>query len=164
MRHTGQQLFMENKMQSRRYQSVLAPLWRQRLLHPAGVVLAVALVIGGLNIGLAPGVDAQPAKPAASGPAPVYIPAVPFRNRNRFPPYPKDSFELGEEGTVGIKLIVSVNGRVSDIRVVKSSGSPRLDRATALWIKSRWRYHPAMLNNVPVASTIAFNVTFVLKK
>lgn len=164
MRHTGQQLFMENKMQSMRYYIALAPFWCRRLLHPAGFVLAVALVIGGLNIGLAPEVDAQPNKPAASGPAGVYIPAVPFRNRNRFPPYPHDSFELGEEGTVSLKLIVSAKGRVSDIKVVKSSGSSRLDRAAAIWIQSRWRYHPAMLNGTPVASTVAFNVSFVLKK
>ncbi len=45
------------------------------------------------------------------------------------PPYPPLAEENGEEGTVGLSVLVAPGGKVADVKVTKSSGSPRLDRA-----------------------------------
>lgn len=45
------------------------------------------------------------------------------------PPYPTISQENGEEGTVVLKIMVSPDGKVTNVGVVKSSGFARLDRA-----------------------------------
>lgn len=45
------------------------------------------------------------------------------------PPYPPIARENGEEGTVVLKILVSPSGSVSNVKIAKSSGSARLDRA-----------------------------------
>ena len=45
------------------------------------------------------------------------------------PPYPTISQENGEEGTVVLKIMVSPDGKVTNVGVAKSSGFARLDRA-----------------------------------
>lgn len=45
------------------------------------------------------------------------------------PPYPPLAQENGEEGTVGLSVLVAPGGRVVSVSVVKSSGSARLDKA-----------------------------------
>ena len=45
------------------------------------------------------------------------------------PPYPTISQENGEEGTVVLKIMVSPEGKVTNVGVAKSSGFARLDRA-----------------------------------
>ena len=45
------------------------------------------------------------------------------------PPYPTISQENGDEGTVVLKIMVSPEGKVTNVGVAKSSGFARLDRA-----------------------------------
>lgn len=54
--------------------------------------------------------------------------------------YPKDALRRKEEGPVGMILTVSPEGRVSDCRVVASSGFADLDKATCVLLKERMRY------------------------
>jgi protein TonB len=70
---------------------------------------------------------------------------------------------LGEEGTVQLQVTIGVNGRVRDARVVKSSGSERLDNAARQWVQSHWRYHPATRDGHAVTSQERVNVVFNLK-
>lgn len=43
--------------------------------------------------------------------------------------YPEDAILRGEEGKVSIEFVLGAQGELVDIGVLKSSGSPRLDRA-----------------------------------
>lgn len=150
-------------------------LWRQfvsagvRLRVPwhsialdMGMVLIGALIVLGLAQNVTTATMAQSSRPAASDAA--FSPARPIRSLNRFPPYPSDSLELGEEGAVTLRLSIAANGRVSDVRIIRSSGSARLDSSAVNWIKARWRYYPATLNGQPVASAVQFKVTFALRR
>ena len=58
-------------------------------------------------------------------------PNNPIKTRGSIPkpPYPQISQENGEEGTVVLSVLVAPGGRVSDVKVSKSSGHSRLDRS-----------------------------------
>lgn len=58
--------------------------------------------------------------------------------------YPPDALSKGEQGAVGIEFIIARNGRVSDCRVVQSSGSQLLDRKTCMLVTERALYSPAL--------------------
>jgi protein TonB len=66
--------------------------------------------------------------------------------------YPALSSRLGEQGNVMVRYDVGVDGSISNVAVVKSSGSERLDAAAVNCVSSRWRNTPAMQGNTPVAS------------
>lgn len=159
----GKKLFVENKMRCVRHPSAPMParletLWRRVRMVP----LALALLLCGVPIGVAPTVQAQSSHPAAS--VPGFIPAAPVRNRNRLPPYPDDALNLGRTGAVFVRLSITETGRISEVKVLRSSGSTRLDQATARWIETRWQYRPATLNGRPVASIIQFRVVYAITK
>lgn len=59
---------------------------------------------------------------------------------------------MGEEGRVTLQLQVSAAGVVTDARVTKSSGFPRLDDAARRAL-SLCRFDPATVDGQPVAST-----------
>lgn len=78
---------------------------------------------------------AKPQAPVAAKPPPA-PPAVTVRSNpkpgKRFekPPYPAASQRAGEQGEVTVSVCVGADGRMSDAKIVKSSGFPRLDDAT----------------------------------
>lgn len=70
-------------------------------------------------------------------------PAVPPRLVRRVQPdYPEAARQAGKEGTTLLRFIVSAGGRVSDVQVVRSSGSDALDDAAGDAVE-RWRFSPA---------------------
>jgi len=77
--------------------------------------------------------------------------------------YPPQSKRLNEEGDVFLNLLVSEDGRVSDVRVEKSSGYPRLDEAAVAQVK-KWRYLPGTRDGKPAAMWKAVKVTWKIKK
>jgi len=84
------------------------------------------------------------------------------RFRNSGPPYPELARALGQQGTVGLLLEITAEGRVAEARVVQSSGHPILDsaaRQTALG----WRFRPATRDNAAVADRIRTSVVFRLE-
>lgn len=58
------------------------------------------------------------------------------------PDYPSAAARLGEEGATGLKLFINVDGRVSDVQLVSSSGSSRLDEAAVKHAKRNWVFSP----------------------
>jgi len=64
--------------------------------------------------------------------------------------YPQDATKLGEQGDVYITFLINEDGTVTDPIVVRSSGSPRLDAASAVLV-TRWRYNPARQGESPVS-------------
>lgn len=172
-------LFEENKMQCLWHRFASDHSRHRTPQHLAGIAFLIALhalLIVGFAVGTATFAAAQPSipssapsasEPSVSGPSasnPGFLPAKPIRHLNRFPPYPRDSVQRREEGTVLVKLTINADGRVNEVLVVQSSGSARLDKTTTSWIKSRWRYLPATLNGQPTVSTTTLKVVFVLKK
>ncbi len=91
---------------------------------------------------------------AAPPPAP---PAVTLKSRpkpgRRFekPDYPSAALRAGEQGDVVVSVCVDKDGRMSDVKLVKSSGFPRLDDATLKGL-ARTRLDPAIgTDNKPIA-------------
>lgn len=56
--------------------------------------------------------------------------------------YPRRALESGISGTVFLRFVVGVDGRVADCRVIRSSGNAELDETTCRLIRKRFRYRP----------------------
>lgn len=77
-------------------------------------------------------------------------------------PYPVASIRLEEEGVVELAIHVLRHGRIADVRVARSSGYPRLDRAAVDEARRNWRLQPAMQGDVRVDAWGSFRVVFRL--
>jgi protein TonB len=62
--------------------------------------------------------------------------------RNPPPGYPAAARRNGEEGTVTLRVLVSVEGAPRDVLLERSSGSGLLDAAALAAVKN-WRFAPA---------------------
>lgn len=107
----------------------------------------------------APVIEAVPVPPA---PEPtVVVRARPIDGANRSPEYPREARRRSEEGTVQLVLWVGVEGNVGEVRIGRSSGHPRLDRA-AQQAAAQWRFAPATRDGVPIGSEFELDVEFRL--
>jgi protein TonB len=104
----------------------------------------------------------QAVQPTPPQPAqPVITPSkIVGRTHNCDSYYPPLSQKLNESGTVMIHYDVGVDGTISNVSVLKSSGSDRLDRAAVACVSTKWRNTPAMQGDTPVASSHEANVQF----
>lgn len=66
------------------------------------------------------------------------------------PEYPAAAVRNEETGTTSLESCLTVEGRLVDTQVTKSSGSKILDEATLEWAKEA-RYQPAEFNGEPFA-------------
>jgi len=108
-------------------------------------------------------VEVKPEKNDALA-APVMPPRVDAsRLRNPAPVYPSASRRRGEEGTVLLELLVLADGSVTDVRVKKSSGHPRLDQSALNAVK-RWRYTPATRAGVAIEYRYLQPIKFDLRQ
>lgn len=100
-----------------------------------------------------PASPASPASSVASAPAPSTTRAsAPSRTAATVsaaqcekPEYPSASRRLEEEGTVSLRFLVGVDGRVIQSEIEKSSGFPRLDQAARAGL-SKCRFQPATVD------------------
>jgi protein TonB len=79
------------------------------------------------------------------------------------PPYPLLARRLGHQGRVTLRLTISPSGRVERAEIVGSSGWPDLDARAADWVRSHWRYQPAIRGGVAVPSQTMAAVRFDLR-
>lgn len=79
------------------------------------------------------------------------------------PAYPPSDIRAGREGTAEIEVYVLPNGRVGDVRIVKSAGSPTLDQSAIDEARRRWRLLPATRDGEPYAQWHRLKVTFNLR-
>ncbi|MGH8031935.1 MAG: energy transducer TonB [Luteimonas sp.] len=77
------------------------------------------------------------------------------------PKYPPGAYRAGEQGTVLVGARVDAQGHVSDVAIVKRSGSRALDRAAVSEVRG-WKFRPALNNGKPVASNIRVPVDYRL--
>ncbi len=73
--------------------------------------------------------------------------------------FPPGSEDLGEFGSVTLRVLVDVQGGVSAVQRLKSSGYARLDQQAANVIR-RARFNPHQVNGVPRAMWVTIPVNF----
>jgi TonB family protein len=99
-----------------------------------------------------PGAVVTPQARFATPPPPVgtKVPSAPVKfdpNREAGgifpkPEYPGYAQRQHQEGTGEIEIWVDPSGRVTEVKVVKTSGFPLLDESTVKTVKDRWRFPP----------------------
>lgn len=97
------------------------------------------------------------APPLVPDRAPVAIAAT-----RSTPPYPIIARRVGWEGTVMLRLTVSVQGRVTHADVMTSSGHAELDRAAQEWVVAHWTYRPAIKDGSAIEAQVLTKVLFNL--
>lgn len=75
--------------------------------------------------------------------------------------YPSFSKRIGEEGNVEMRIQIDETGSVQNVQVVKSSNSPRLDKA-ATELALRIRFKPYIQNGSAIKVAAKFGVKFKL--
>lgn len=78
------------------------------------------------------------------------------------PDYPALSRRLGEEGKLMLQVELDESGRISNTRIVNSSGYSRLDNAALAAVKT-WRCRPAMRDGQPVRAIALQPFNFVIQ-
>jgi protein TonB len=117
----------------------------------------------------APVVVTAPAPVAPAPPAPPPVKAEPVRvaavvnsaNCEK-PDYPSASRRLEEEGTVSLRFLVGVDGKVIQAEVEKSSGYKRLDEAARAGL-SRCAFKPATVDGKPEQGWATMKYTWRLE-
>ena len=124
---------------------------------PGGVAGGVP---GGIVGGVLGGVPKEAAPPPPDKPVRVggQIKA-PRKVRDQPPAYPDVAKQARVEGVVVLEAVISPEGRVTDVKVLR--GSPLLDDSAVNAVKS-WVYTPTLLNGVPVPVVMTVTVSFKL--
>ncbi|HXZ02030.1 MAG TPA: TonB family protein [Stellaceae bacterium] len=101
-----------------------------------------------------------PAAPAAE-PARV-LPRIDARHSQE-PDYPPTSRRLGEQGSLILQVLVDVDGRVIDEKLLQSSGYDRLDQAALDGVKGNYRFLPGTVDGKPQQMWYTFKFTWKLR-
>ena len=80
---------------------------------------------------------------------------------NPKPVYPPEARRRGQEGLVILQVLISGEGLPQRVEMVQSSGYALLD-AAALEAVRQWRFSPARIGNLPIASQVEVPVRFKL--
>lgn len=102
--------------------------------------------------------NAPPAPPAP----PVVTAAVISASGCEKPEYPSASKRLEEEGTVQLKFLVGVDGKVIESAIEKSSGFRRLDEAARAGL-SKCQFKPGTVDGKPQQSWASMKYTWRLE-
>ena len=78
------------------------------------------------------------------------------------PAYPPASRRLEEEGTVGLRFLIGVDGSVLQSEVVKSSGFTRLDEAARNAL-AKCQFRPGSVDGKPEQSWASIQYTWRLE-
>ena len=91
------------------------------------------------------------------------VPPRRLGGRIRDSDYPLEAGVQGVSGTVGVRFVVAVDGRVPRCQVTRSSGSELLDATTCRLIMQRYRYKPAHdARGEPFESVLVQNETWII--
>ena len=113
----------------------------------------------------APALASTPAPVAAApsrSPAPARTAAAVNINQCEKPEYPSASRRLEEEGTVALRFLVGVDGKVIQSEVEKSSGFKRLDEAARAGL-SKCQFRPALVDGKPEQAWASIKYTWRLE-
>lgn len=104
-----------------------------------------------------------PVKPAAPPPPPTRVMPRIDAAHSQEPEYPPVSRRLGEQGSVILQVLVDVDGRVLDAKLLQSSGFERLDQAALQGVKTDYRFVPGAVDGTPQQMWYTFKFTWKLK-
>jgi len=91
-------------------------------------------------------------------------PARHLRGRIEDGDYPRVAYRERAGGSVTVRLSVGTDGRASNCRITRSSGSSELDATTCRLIERRFRYEPARdRDGQPVVSDVGWRQTWWLE-
>lgn len=112
----------------------------------------------------APSVPSVPSSAAPATPAPTPVRTAAGVNVNQCdkPEYPSASRRLEEEGTVALRFLVGVDGKVIQSEVEKSSGFKRLDEAARAGL-SKCQFRPALVDGKPEQAWASMKYTWRLE-
>lgn len=78
--------------------------------------------------------------------------------------YPSSASEGGFQGTVSVRFLVAVTGRVTGCDVTRSSGDAEIDATTCRLIEKRYRYDPSRdARGRPVPAIVVENHSWVIE-
>ena len=106
---------------------------------------------------------ADPLPPTADAPpAPVDIEptALAYHTRTRIP-YPRDAFQLRQQGTVILRVLVGTDGIPQTVEIEKSSGSRSLDMAARDAVR-KWTFQAGTRNGIATPLWARVPITFDL--
>lgn len=106
--------------------------------------------------------NTNPAGGTGEGATTGEVLARPLYKTNPPPPYPRLARKLGHEGVVQLEVLVSVTGRVDDLRIAVGSGHESLDAAALEAVRS-WRFSAGQRNGQSVAMRVRVPVRFSLR-
>jgi periplasmic protein TonB len=101
------------------------------------------------------------APPAPREPARIN-PRIDLAN-SREPDYPAISRRLGEQGALLVEALVDPSGRAREVKLLESSGHPRLDQAALAGIKESYRFAPGSIDGKPEPMWVTFKFIWKLK-
>lgn len=128
---------------------------------PAPIVQAPVPAPAPIAVAPPPAVNV-PAPPAASA-APVTPPDFNADYlKNPAPRYPVESRRMHEQGTVTVKVLVTAEGAVQELKLAESSGHSRLDKAALAAVRS-WRFAPAKQAGKAVSAWVIVPIPFILQ-
>ena len=78
------------------------------------------------------------------------------------PAYPAEAMRAGLSGTVELEILVGIDGRALDVRIVRSSGHRVLDQAARRTVLSKWTFVPAMRDGRAVEALGRLPIEFKL--
>jgi protein TonB len=79
---------------------------------------------------------------------------------NPKPEYPAAARAAGQSGRVVLLIKISATGRVSQARVLNSSGVASLDQSALTTVQNRWRFEPARRAGVAVPLEVTIGINF----
>ncbi len=100
-------------------------------------------------------------KPPVAAPVRV-MPRIDAQH-SREPEYPPQSRRLGEQGSLVLQVLIGVDGRVVQSKLVQSSGFDRLDQAALEGIKNDYRFFPGTIDGAPQPMWFTFKFTWKLR-
>ena len=138
-----------------------------RNLPPAAVPAIETPVVlppsaNAVTVAPSPPTPAAPAAPAAPRSDSVRTAAVVNAAQCEKPEYPSASRRMEEEGTVHLRFLVGVDGKVIQSEVEKSSGFKRLDEAERAGL-ARCQFRPAMVDGRPEQAWASMRYTWRLE-
>jgi protein TonB len=97
--------------------------------------------------------------PFGSGAGPGRFDRQPRLLHQTRPVYPAEAFVKKIQGRVVLQILIGVDGRVQDVRVLESV--PALDAAAIRTVR-QWRFEPALLRGRPVSSWARTPIDFTI--
>jgi protein TonB len=151
-------------------QTFTAPVRIPDQVKPEEIVEAVPVAgeAGGVEGGVAGGVvggvigglpQSRPPAPPARLRAGIDV-KEPTKVKNVDPVYPDIAGRANIQGVVILELMISPDGRVADVKVLRSV--PLLDDAAVAAVR-QWVYTPTLLDGVPVSAFMTVTVRFSLR-